>query len=350
MTFTDANHGWAVGAGGTIVATTDGGATWSAQDSGTTQTLNSVVFTDADHGIIVGYGGTVLSTTRGGAPDSTPAVTTASGLQSSDSEGWRLTSQPVSLTATDGSGDGVAAARYTVDGGAAQIYSAPFLVSGDASHRITYWSTDLAGNVETVHTGFVNIDTAAPITSPVGLRATADAGWIDSSQSVSLAPFDAGSGVVSTTYSVDGGDSQPYTGPFVVEGEGSHVVTYSSTDALGNVEAMRTGHVNIDQTAPGDAQSVSGSYNAIGRSLVVRYAVPETTTLSPLAVTVTVVDRLGRPVALPVLYEGDSANTDAVRQLVGLTLKRGSYRVIVAAADEAGNTAPDTVAAAFSVR
>jgi photosystem II stability/assembly factor-like uncharacterized protein len=36
VTFTDASHGWAVGGTGTILATSNGGATWTAQSSGTT--------------------------------------------------------------------------------------------------------------------------------------------------------------------------------------------------------------------------------------------------------------------------------------------------------------------------
>ncbi len=39
VTFVDASHGWAVGASGAILATTDGGATWNAQGSGTSNAL-----------------------------------------------------------------------------------------------------------------------------------------------------------------------------------------------------------------------------------------------------------------------------------------------------------------------
>jgi photosynthesis system II assembly factor YCF48-like protein len=63
----DANHGWAVGYDGTIVATTDGGATWTAQTSGTTNTLIWVSFVDANHGWAVGEFGTIVATTDGGA-------------------------------------------------------------------------------------------------------------------------------------------------------------------------------------------------------------------------------------------------------------------------------------------
>src|SRR5215471_17714466 len=45
--FADARTAWAVGQNGTIVATRDGGATWSAQVSGTTKHLLGVHFADA---------------------------------------------------------------------------------------------------------------------------------------------------------------------------------------------------------------------------------------------------------------------------------------------------------------
>jgi hypothetical protein len=69
VSFTDANNGTAVGPPGTIVRTTDGGATWVAQTSGTTAALWDVSFTDANNGTAVGSGpgGIILRTTDGGA-------------------------------------------------------------------------------------------------------------------------------------------------------------------------------------------------------------------------------------------------------------------------------------------
>jgi len=66
VSFPDASHGWAVGSTGTIIATDDGGAHWSSQDSSTTEDLLGVSFADTAHGVAVGYGGTVLSTTDSG--------------------------------------------------------------------------------------------------------------------------------------------------------------------------------------------------------------------------------------------------------------------------------------------
>jgi photosystem II stability/assembly factor-like uncharacterized protein len=65
------NDGWAVGSRGTILATTDGGATWAKRTSGYHGWLADVAFADREHGWTVGgnqpSGATVLATTDGGA-------------------------------------------------------------------------------------------------------------------------------------------------------------------------------------------------------------------------------------------------------------------------------------------
>ena len=67
VAFVDAKHGWAVGDFGTILVTANGGATWTAQQSGTDRSLNSVAFANADRGWVAGDGGSILVTTSGGA-------------------------------------------------------------------------------------------------------------------------------------------------------------------------------------------------------------------------------------------------------------------------------------------
>jgi photosystem II stability/assembly factor-like uncharacterized protein len=56
-----------VGQQGTILATTDGGATWQKRDSGVSTTLYGVHSADPTHGWAVGQQGTILATTDGGA-------------------------------------------------------------------------------------------------------------------------------------------------------------------------------------------------------------------------------------------------------------------------------------------
>jgi len=65
--FSDRRYGWAVGELGTIIATTDGGATWSKQKSGTDHSLTDVEFFDKHLGFAVGLDGTILKTHDGGA-------------------------------------------------------------------------------------------------------------------------------------------------------------------------------------------------------------------------------------------------------------------------------------------
>jgi hypothetical protein len=96
--------------------------------------------------------------------DTTPPTTTASGADT------RWHNKPVTLifTATDSlRGSGVAATYYTLDDGAPQTYTAPFMLY-DGTHTVTSWSLDWAGNLETKHTGYVNIDTGRPICRALG--------------------------------------------------------------------------------------------------------------------------------------------------------------------------------------
>jgi photosystem II stability/assembly factor-like uncharacterized protein len=58
--------GFIVGAAGTILKTTDLGATWEPLASGTTTTLNGVYLFDPGEGVAVGEQGLILRTTDGG--------------------------------------------------------------------------------------------------------------------------------------------------------------------------------------------------------------------------------------------------------------------------------------------
>jgi photosystem II stability/assembly factor-like uncharacterized protein len=62
--FLDAREGWAVGAEGTIIHTTDGGQHWTVERSNTEHPLERVFFTDRNHGWAVGFGGTIVSYIR----------------------------------------------------------------------------------------------------------------------------------------------------------------------------------------------------------------------------------------------------------------------------------------------
>src|SRR5204862_214103 len=65
--FADGQRGWAVGGGGTILATTDGGRSWAGQTSAVQKDLYSAAFAaDGQRGWAVGDDGTILATSDGG--------------------------------------------------------------------------------------------------------------------------------------------------------------------------------------------------------------------------------------------------------------------------------------------
>jgi hypothetical protein len=169
------------------------------------------------------------------------------------SNGWfRQPSVQFSLTGSDAT-SGVASRRYTVDGGAAQTYTAPVTVSGQGVHTVAYWSVDNAGNTEATGTTTVKLDNVAPTTTLTTSPATPDGtnGWFrQTSVSLTLPATDATSGVGSTSYTVDGGATQSYAGAFAVATPGDHTITYWSTDNAGNVESVHTTHVKLDAVAP----------------------------------------------------------------------------------------------------
>jgi photosystem II stability/assembly factor-like uncharacterized protein len=66
VSFPTEKEGWACGRYGTILHTSDGGATWSRQSSGTTFTLSGICFPDTKNGWAVGNKGTIAHTTDGG--------------------------------------------------------------------------------------------------------------------------------------------------------------------------------------------------------------------------------------------------------------------------------------------
>lgn len=68
VSFPDAQHGWAVGHDGVIMATSNGGQSWVRQDSGhdLTTIYLDVLFRDSSHGIAVGAYGKFQVTSDGG--------------------------------------------------------------------------------------------------------------------------------------------------------------------------------------------------------------------------------------------------------------------------------------------
>ncbi|MEK6335637.1 MAG: PQQ-binding-like beta-propeller repeat protein [Acidobacteriota bacterium] len=173
------------------------------------------------------------------------------------SNGWYRNPAQVYLTASDAD-SGVATSYYNIDGGATQTYSGTFNVTGGGSHAVNYWSVDALGNTEPQKSLTVQVDVTAPSTQLSASGTTGTNGWYRSSVQVSLTGTDSEAGVASTYFRVDGGPTQTYTGPFAVNGDGQHQVSFWSVDWLSNSAAPQTAVIKIDQTAPATQNSVSG--------------------------------------------------------------------------------------------
>src|SRR5437762_10060329 len=63
----DSGTAFVVGDTGTILKSSDAGATWTPLTSGTSSTLHGIYFLDPNDGVAVGDNGTILRTTDGGA-------------------------------------------------------------------------------------------------------------------------------------------------------------------------------------------------------------------------------------------------------------------------------------------
>jgi hypothetical protein len=239
---------------------TDGGNNWT---TGTSLTIPAPAGGANDGSHAIQYRSTDAAGNRETAKtctvniDTTPPTTTASGSDSA----WSNTPVTVTLTPSD-AGSGPASTQYSTDGGnnwttgTSVTIPAPAGGSNDGSHAVLYRSTDLLGNQELAKTRLVNISTQAPTTTVSG----ADSAWHDGP--VTLTFSASGAGTVTTQYSTDNGvtwttgTSLTFPAPLDGSDDGSHIVLYRSTDAAGNLEALKSATVNIDAAPP--TTSVSG--------------------------------------------------------------------------------------------
>ncbi len=96
----------------------------------------------------------------------TTAPTTTASVSPTPSGGQVNGPATVTLNATDAT-SGVASTRYSIDGGAAKTYAAPFTITAGGLHTVTYASVDQAGNTEGTKALTIQVNPQAT-TSPTG--------------------------------------------------------------------------------------------------------------------------------------------------------------------------------------
>jgi peptidoglycan/xylan/chitin deacetylase (PgdA/CDA1 family) len=184
--------------------------------------------------------------------DTAAPATTISCNGSVCSTGWyKTTPVTLALTVTDTGGSGVNTTVYTTDGSNPQTsstaiqYTGPVTVSQTTT--VKYYSTDLAGNLESVKSALIQVDAAAPtvsITSPSSGSSVKQGTKVALSASAADLGTGAGapSGIIGVTFYLDGttklatDNTNPYSFSWVTSkvAKGTHTLTAVATDAAGN--------------------------------------------------------------------------------------------------------------------
>lgn len=131
VSFADARNGWAVGHGGVIVHTTDGGEHWELQrrDAAVDQPLLTVHFSDAQNGWAAGLWSLLLATRDGGLTWSPIALPAPEGAKRADLNLLKIfpSAQRLFIAAEHGmvlrSDDGGASWQYLKTGSKASLWS-----------------------------------------------------------------------------------------------------------------------------------------------------------------------------------------------------------------------------------
>ena len=175
-----------------------------------------------------------------GATDTTPPTTTDTISGTAGANGWYTSPVTISLAASDNSGgSGVQSTTYSLDGGTQTTYSAPFQVTGDSNHTLTFSSTDNAGNTETTHTVYIPVDTTPPvITVPANITQEATGPLTIVSLGTATAN-DAVDGAVTVTNNAT--TSYPV---------GNTMIQYNATDLAGNTISSYQSVTITDTTPP----------------------------------------------------------------------------------------------------
>ena len=98
--------------------------------------------------------------------DTVKPTTTKSLTGTAGTNGWYVSPVTVTLTATDAAPrSGVATTYYQINGGTLTTYTGDFVVSMEGETTVTFYSVDVAGNVESQGSVSFKIDTVDPATT-----------------------------------------------------------------------------------------------------------------------------------------------------------------------------------------
>ena len=172
------------------------------------------------------------------APESSVTI-----APSASSSGWHRTDVAATITATDAD-SGVEHIDYSVTG--APVLNGPVAgglaavtITGEGDRHLSYFATDVAGNVESPNAVTVRIDRTPPSIGASRTPVANAAGWNNSAVTVNFSCTDALSGIDTCAASQ------------VLSGAGSNQsASGDAVDNAGNSANASVSGINIDRTAP----------------------------------------------------------------------------------------------------
>jgi len=146
-----------------------------------------------------------------------------------------------SLSPRDGV-SGVKTTQYALGGGYSD-YSAGVSVSKEGAQTLYYYSADFVGNAENTKSSSFTVDLTAPKTNYEVVGINKQGTILSPTAKLKLTSSDNLSGVRTTYYNFDGGNSRTYGGMVNVSGlsDGEHVFKYYSVDNVKNMEGGEGG-------------------------------------------------------------------------------------------------------------
>ncbi|MEV0718943.1 family 16 glycoside hydrolase [Asanoa sp. NPDC050611] len=267
-------------------------------------------------------------------PDTTAPTVTAAVAGDQDENGAYVGTATVTITATD-TESGVASVEYSLDGGAFAAYTAPVTVNDVGNHTVQFRATDEAGNTSNAQSvAFAVVDapdpdnTAPEVTATVAGEQNEQGAYVGTA-TVTVAATDAGSGVATVEYSLDGAPYAAYTAPVAVNQPGAHTFSARATDEAGNTSEPETVQFTVadaqgpDTTAPAVTAAVAGDQNEQGAYV------------GSATVTVTATDAESGVDSVEYAVDGGAYAPYTAPVTVTAT---GAHTVTFRATDEAGNT------------
>lgn len=167
--------------------------------------------------------------------------------------GWYTSDVIVNLSASDGT-SGVAFTLYSLDGGSWTTYTAPFTVSGDLAHSLSYFSEDEAGNAEAQRPASVKIDATPPLGTAGAQPSYRNTRTFDITWSAS--DVTSGVSLIRLYYSTNGGMAWSHFGAgftsspiiFTAASDATYRFNIQVYDIAGNSETAPSGAGSIEAT------------------------------------------------------------------------------------------------------